>query len=421
MVLVQKYEIVGESEAVLKAKDFALKAAKTNFTILILGERGTGKELFVQLIRENSSRADKPFIAVNCAAIPESLMESELFGIEEKTASGVKGRAGIFESAIGGTVFFDEIGDMPIAAQAKFLRPLQEKEVTRVGGRESIPTDVRIIAATNKMEEIYKDSIFRADLLDRLNGLTLVLPPLRERDGDIIVLFKHFLNKCGTTPLITGSARKLLECYSWPGNVRELEKLSEKVIVQAGDKSKLTAKDLLKICPELNRGQDDSFNTIEKTSDTDVPKAHNLRRKILDYLSQNGAAGRVCICAELNISPTTFKRYIGELCAVKEVVPTGNGKATRYQVAGPDRHPKGATQTPNLGDLDSRQEALEKYLESSGHVSRSEYQSLTGVSSATACRDLQAMIESGFILKKGVGRAVKYLLKSVGQSVGEGA
>jgi len=410
--------IIGDSEVISNARDIALKAAKTPFSVLILGERGTGKELFARFIHENSSRASKPFIAVNCAALPESIMDSELLGIEDKTATGVKAKPGLFEAADEGTIFLDEIGDMPIAAQAKILRALQEKEITRVGGRKSIPVDIRIIAATNKVEEIYDEGVFRADLLDRLNDLPLELPPIRERNGDIVTLIKYFLEKYGSAIRITGAARNLLESYTWPGNVRELESMAKKIVTFAREKPRLTFKDLLSIYPRLNG---EGIGVIDDKKSSAASQKRDLRQEILDYLSQNGAAGRICICKELNIPPATFTRYVGELCADKKVVPIGNGRATKYRPAKPEDLIRGSSKMHDPGDFESRREALVEYLKSNGRISRPEYEKLTGVSRATASRDLEAMIKSGLILKRGSARATEYLLKDGGSDNSEAA
>ena len=216
------------------------KIAPSNSTILIVGESGTGKELIARAIHEGSPRRDKPFMAINCAAIPDTLIESELFGHEKGSFTGANAREiGIFEAAEGGTVFLDEIGEMNVAMQAKLLRAIQEKEIRRVGGKVNIPLDVRIVSATNKeLEQEIKKGAFREDLFYRLNVIRINLPPLRERGSDIKTLAEFFLGKYSkeagvTLDGISKAALKLLMNYSWPGNVRQLESVIERSVLMA--------------------------------------------------------------------------------------------------------------------------------------------------------------------------------------------
>ncbi|MFZ5644740.1 MAG: sigma-54 interaction domain-containing protein [Bacillota bacterium] len=227
--------IIGQNEAFLEAKNMAQKAAKNDLTVLILGETGTGKEIFANAIHYASNRKNKPFIRVNCAAIPSDLLESELFGYEEGSFTGAKkeGKKGKFELANGGTVFLDEIGDMPLNMQSKILRVLQEKEIDRVGGHKTTTIDVRVIAATNQnLEENLQKHTFRADLYYRLNVIQIKIPPLRERAEDIQLFINHFLdqlnNKNGTCVKLFPEAVKILNNYTWPGNVRELKNVIER-------------------------------------------------------------------------------------------------------------------------------------------------------------------------------------------------
>ena len=213
-------------------------AAFDGSTVLILGESGTGKELIAELIVNNSPRRDKPFLQINCGAIPENLVESELFGYEKGAFTGAdsKGRKGLFEAANGGTVFLDEIGDLPQHVQVKLLRVLQQRKVTRVGGTEAVPLDVRVLAATNKdLEAMVRQGRFREDLYYRLNVVTIPIPPLRERKEDIIPLIYHFLSsvnqKYKTSKSIYSDTIDVFERYSWPGNVRELENLVENLVI----------------------------------------------------------------------------------------------------------------------------------------------------------------------------------------------
>ena len=209
-------------------------AAFDGATVLILGESGTGKEIISELIVNNSPRKDWPYLQVNCGAIPENLIESELFGYEKGAFTGAdnKGHKGLFEAANGGTVFLDEIGDLPLHMQVKLLRVLQQKKVTRVGGTEPIALDVRVIAATNRnLEQMVREGTFREDLYYRLNVVSIFIPPLRERREDIIPLINHFLmvenQKYHTNKSIYSDTIDAFEGYCWPGNVRELENLLE--------------------------------------------------------------------------------------------------------------------------------------------------------------------------------------------------
>jgi two-component system, NtrC family, response regulator PilR len=232
--------MIGEHPKMLEVVRMINKISTTSTTVLIYGESGTGKELVARAIHERSRRKDKPFFAINCAAIPDTLIESELFGHEKGSFTGAGSREiGIFEAAEGGTVFLDEIGEMNVAMQAKLLRTIQEKEIRRVGGKLNIPVDVRIVSATNKdLEQETKRGAFREDLFYRLNVIRITLPPLRERGNDIVTLANFFLKKysasCGI-PLkgIAKPALKILLDYSWPGNVRQLESVIERGVLMA--------------------------------------------------------------------------------------------------------------------------------------------------------------------------------------------
>jgi PAS domain S-box-containing protein len=230
--------IIGKSEKMVAAKYMAKKAAQTNSNVLLLGESGTGKELFAHSIHNGSMRSFFPFVKVNCAAIPSELLEAELFGYEEGAFTGAKkgGKIGKFETANGGSIFLDEIGDMPLKMQAKLLRVLQEKEFERVGGMDSIKLDIKVIAATNKnLKDLIKNGKFREDLYYRLNVMTIEIPPLRERYCDIEAITHSLIRKL-TDQLgkyvssISEKAMEYLKSYSWPGNVRELENVLERAI-----------------------------------------------------------------------------------------------------------------------------------------------------------------------------------------------
>lgn len=231
---------VGKSKKMLELYTIIEKVAQSTASVLILGESGTGKELAAQAIHHNSERSSRPFVAVNCGAIPATLMESELFGHQKGSFTGaIADRAGLFEQADGGTLFLDEIGEVPLQLQTKLLRVLQERQFRRVGGTEDRKADVRIIAASNRnLEEQVREGSFREDLFYRVNVVQIRMPSLRERTEDIPLLVEHFYRKFTQTPhaddIITPDALKLLMSYAFPGNVRELENLVERCTVLGG-------------------------------------------------------------------------------------------------------------------------------------------------------------------------------------------
>ncbi|MGW8187875.1 MAG: sigma-54 interaction domain-containing protein, partial [Desulfobacterales bacterium] len=234
-------DIIGVSSTIQEVKRMAMIAALGNSTVLLLGETGTGKELFAQAIHNHSERRGHPFLAINCGAIPRELLESELFGYADGAFTGARkgGRPGKFELANGGTILLDEIGDMPADMQVKMLRVLQTGEVYRIGGHKSMSVDVRIIAATHaKLQEKVDQKIFREDLFYRLNVLPIVIPPLRLREEDIIPLARHILHRCAQSLnkpglTFTSAAEQALLAYSWPGNIRELENVVERAVNMA--------------------------------------------------------------------------------------------------------------------------------------------------------------------------------------------
>ncbi len=212
------------------------RVAATDFTVLLEGESGAGKELVARQIHETSGRRGGPFVAINCAALVETLLEAELFGIEDRTATGVRGRRGKFEIADGGTLFLDEVSDLSLSAQAKLLRAIQDLAVERVGGHGARRVDIRIVAATNRgLAGLVSLKLFRPDLYYRLSGVDVPVPPLRERPEDIVELAHHFLERHRSTRrlCLSSSAAEALTTYQWPGNVRELERLIERVVALA--------------------------------------------------------------------------------------------------------------------------------------------------------------------------------------------
>ncbi|MDR3341892.1 MAG: sigma-54 dependent transcriptional regulator [Treponema sp.] len=234
-----KEPLIGAGEEIERVRTLIKQAAASDARILITGENGTGKELVARAIHEGSSRAGKAFVEVNCAAIPDSLIESELFGHEKGAfTDAISSRKGRFEMASEGTLFLDEIGDMSLTAQAKVLRAIQEQKIERVGGEKTVDIDVRIVAATNKnLGEACVAGRFRQDLFFRLNVIPIHIPSLRERSGDVPLLLHHFLKEIGAETLRTEKitfdpgALRVLDAYGWPGNVRELKNLAERILV----------------------------------------------------------------------------------------------------------------------------------------------------------------------------------------------
>ncbi|MDB6063082.1 MAG: PEP-CTERM-box response regulator transcription factor [Verrucomicrobiaceae bacterium] len=231
------------------------KIAPTTVTCTLLGESGTGKEVFARAIHNLSPRAEKRFVAINCAAVPESLMESELFGYEKGAFTGANKRTlGKIETAHEGTLFLDEIGDMPLPLQAKLLRFLQERVIERVGGRDEIPVDVRVICATNKnLDAMVKENTFREDLYYRICEMVIEIPPLRERQGDKVLLARHFLEKFAEQQQrkingFTSEAAEAIEGYHWPGNIREMENKIKRAVIMCEGKN-ITPVDLALVTP----------------------------------------------------------------------------------------------------------------------------------------------------------------------------
>jgi two-component system response regulator HydG len=262
--------IIGESPKMLELLEMIRYVAPTEATVLIYGESGTGKELVAEALHVNSERKDGPFIKVNCAALAENLLESELFGHEKGAFTGAdRQRDGKFVQADGGTLFLDEIGETSQAMQVKLLRVLQEQELQRVGGEKTIKVDVRILAATNRdLESEVKEGKFREDLYYRLNVVMLQVPPLREREGDVPLLVKYFVEKFAaknrrTVTGIIPECMKLLNSFPWPGNVRELENAIERgIILMRGDQ--LTEKSLPLSVQKFQQQNKDGLQSISK-------------------------------------------------------------------------------------------------------------------------------------------------------------
>lgn len=312
-------DIVGKSKVIASAKEQAKFFAVTDSTVAIYGESGVGKELFAQSIHNLSGRKNGPFVAINCSALPKELMESELFGYEEGAFTGAKkgGKEGLFELAHGGTIFLDEIGNMPIELQSKILRVLQEKEVTRLGGNNLMPIDVRIIVATNSdIKKAVQLGEFRQDLYFRLNVLPLYIPPLRERAEDIPLLFEHFVSKfshrLGRRLIMDNLDNlNLLQDYSWPGNVRELMNFGERFVALAGHQSnqKELLTRLMQDCKqELNTSH--GLEALNKGSWKET--LQDLEKHMLEQVLAESTMTKTALARSLGISRTALWKKLRE-------------------------------------------------------------------------------------------------------------
>src|SRR5213082_458384 len=286
--------IIGESEAIKRTVAETQRVATTEATVLLLGESGTGKELFARAIHHLSNRRDQPFVAINCAAIPETLIENELFGHERGAFTGAGDRRlGKFELAAGGTVFLDEIGELPLAVQGKLLRAIEEKSVDRIGGKAPVPVDVRIVAATNKdLRGAVDKGEFRGDLFFRLAVFPIEIPPLRERGEDVVLLAQHFVNQLGKElrgreGVLSELSLQALRSHRWPGNVRELENSIERACILA-DETELRPRDLGLINEEVRDPKAFGFDisgTLSEAADRAVKMIE--QQKIADTLASH--------------------------------------------------------------------------------------------------------------------------------------
>jgi len=306
-------EIVGRSPALLAVLAKVDRVARTDATVLITGESGTGKELVARAIHSRSRRSEKPLIKVNCAALPTGLVESELFGHEKGAFSGALARRlGRFELANGGTIFLDEVGEMPPDAQVKLLRVIQEHEFERIGGNETIRTDVRVIAATNRdLQRAVQEGAFREDLYYRLNVFPVELPPLRERPADIPLLVRFFVDKYAVRvdrhiETIAPETLERLVGYRWPGNVRELQNLVERALILATDSE-------LRIEPEIIGGAAPRPRSGEAAPTKDLQTLQ--REHILAALQRSGwvIEGERGAARELGLHPNTLRSRIKKL------------------------------------------------------------------------------------------------------------
>jgi len=314
--------IIGESEVMRRIGSLVDRVAARKSTVLITGESGTGKELVAAALHAGSSRSGKPYLAVNCSALPEGLLESELFGHVKGAFTGaVQNRQGLFERANGGSVFLDEIGDMPVSLQAKLLRVLQEQQFQRLGGSESVRVDVRLIAATNtNLEQAIAEGRFREDLFYRLNVVPIRLPALRDRAEDIPALAAYFVEKiCRAEALpvkaITPPALSRLSTYHWPGNVRQLQNVIERAVVTGADEQRIFPADIdLPQFPGAVVPAD--TGEIDTTKGLDFERTVGMfERKIIEQVMQQTAGNKTRAAALLRLKRTTLSAKLRTMTA----------------------------------------------------------------------------------------------------------
>jgi DNA-binding NtrC family response regulator len=322
--------LIGHSEAMQALRERIARVASTDFTVLIEGESGSGKELVARHVHELSARRQGPFVAVNCAAIVDTLLEAELFGIEDRTATGVRGRRGKFEQASGGTLFLDEVSDLAVAAQAKLLRAIQELAVERVGGQRTRHVDIRIIVATNRrLKELAEHGLFRPDLFYRLSGVELVVPALRTRREDVPELARYFLERHRHIRAldISSAAMDALCAYDWPGNVRELERTIESALTLAcGDRLELTD-----LPPEF-RGR---YLEVLQPSVVQRDSLHEWGRRYVSLVFEKCGGNKREACRVLDISYHTLQAYLGHPAARPRGRPVSARVVAQGQVTPP--------------------------------------------------------------------------------------
>jgi DNA-binding NtrC family response regulator len=318
-------EIVGQSDAMQQVFKMVGRVAASEAPVMITGESGSGKELVARAIHHYSQRSHKTFLAINCAAIPENLLESELFGHEKGSFTGAHSqRVGRFEQCDGGTLFLDEIGEMPLPVQSKLLRVLQEGEFSRVGGNQTLRTDVRIVAATNKtLEQEVQAKNFREDLFYRLNVVRIHLPPLRQRVEDVKLLAEYFLQRIANKKLrpllqLSEEAIRVLEAYPWPGNVRELENTMERASVLATTDVLLpkdiplgTTPDALVSKTDAGMARGNALTELLQELNADLPLLPQVERMVIEHVLAKSGGDEVLAARRLGLTRATLKKRLG--------------------------------------------------------------------------------------------------------------
>ncbi|MBF0383779.1 MAG: sigma 54-interacting transcriptional regulator [Magnetococcales bacterium] len=388
-------KIIGNSKILLVTKARAKKVARSDLSVLITGESGTGKELFARFIHDNSPRARKPFVAINCAAIPEGLLESSLFGHTKGAFTGADAKKdGIFVQANGGTLFLDEIGDMPFSLQAKILRVLQEGVIQPVGSRTEEKVDVRIVSATHRdLIEMAKAKEFREDLIYRLEGFSLHLPALHDRGHDIVTLARTFLKsrKEFSNKSLSRDAHALLMAYSWPGNIRELQN----VILAAAVEAPMTVGGR-HLRPHMKGNMTKPANTETSIEDRLLASMENKGRMTLAQLRANFSEPR-----------STLHRHLMKMSRDGTVQRITYG-ITVWFTTDNNQH---ITPPTTLSD---RQTQALKIAKATGRITRKQFAEAIGISISTAGRELAGLIERGMLVPDGrSGKWSGYILPSL--------
>lgn len=384
----ENFTIKGNHPVMEKILNICQRVAATDSTVLIMGESGTGKELIARYIHAHSRRANQPFIAVNCGAIPPDLLESEMFGHERGAFTGAVGaKTGLVFEARGGTLFLDEVGELPMDVQAKLLRLLQEKEVRPLGSQRVVKVDVRVVAATwRDLRARVADGAFREDLLYRLAVFELALPPLRERGDDVVLLAQHVVDGFARQPgigrrALGRSAGAALRGHEWRGNVRELQAVLARAAV-LGDGRTISGADIRAALPEK------------------APAA-SIEERLTALIASAGEVTMGHVMAALRVPRTTAWRAMAALVEAGHVEAVGETKGRRYRVVSV----KGT-----MNAVDPRWEQVFALARREGTVSRRRVMEVLGVPERTAGRLLGAMASSGALRVDGLGRRARYIL-----------